>query len=70
MPSAASCAVDDGREIGVLARQDARRDVDDGDLAAQPAERLRHLAADRAAADDDERAAPARAGRTRVSLVR
>jgi hypothetical protein len=46
--------VDDVRHVGVLARKDARRDVDDGDIAAQPAERLRHLAADRAAADDDE----------------
>ncbi len=54
MPSARNCFVDDRREIGVLARQDLRRDVDDGDFAAEAAERLRHLAADRAAADDDE----------------
>ena len=46
--------VDHLGQVGVLARQDARRDVDDGDLAAEAPERLRHLAADRTAADDDQ----------------
>ena len=45
----------DGGEIGVLARQELRRHVDDGDVAAQPAEGLRHFAADRSRARDDER---------------
>ena len=45
----------DRREVGVLARQDAGRHVDQRDVAAQAPERLRELAADRAAADDDER---------------
>ena len=44
----------DRGEIGVLARQNACCDIDNGDLAAKPSERLRHLAADRSAADDDQ----------------
>ena len=41
-------------EVGILAREDRRCDVDDGHHAAQTAERLRHLAADRPAAHDDQ----------------
>ena len=41
--------------ILILARQDSRRDVDDGDVAAQSAEGLGHFAADRARADHDQR---------------
>ena len=44
----------DRGEIGVLARQNACCDIDNGDLAAKPAKGLRHLAADWSAADDDQ----------------
>ena len=44
----------DGGEIGILAQEDRRCDVDDGYDAAQTAKRLRHLAADRPAAHDHQ----------------
>jgi len=46
----------DRRGIGVFARQDSGRDVDERDVAAEPAKGLGQLAADRARADDDQRA--------------
>src|SRR5205807_7810335 len=45
---------DDRSEIGIFARQNGTCDIDNGDLAAKPAKGLRHLAADRSAANDDQ----------------
>src|SRR4030095_9512648 len=42
------------REIGILAREYLRGDVDNGDFAAETPERLGHFAADRPRADDDQ----------------
>ncbi len=44
----------DSGDVGVFARQDLVRHVDDDHLAAEATERLRHFAADRSGADDDE----------------
>ena len=44
----------DRGKIGILARQDSCGDIDNGDFAAEPAKGLRHLAADRSAAHDDQ----------------
>src|SRR5256885_1404468 len=41
-------------EIGILARQNSRRDIDDGDVAAEAPEGLRHLAPDRSTAENDQ----------------
>jgi hypothetical protein len=42
------------RGVGILARQKVRVAIDDGDAGAEAAEHLPHLAADVAAAEDDE----------------
>jgi hypothetical protein len=68
-PLGREARLDDPRRVLVLARQDVRVGVQHGDLAAEPAERLRELAADRPAP-----ITPSRRGRSVrlkiVSLVR
>ena len=54
MPSAFEDVGDRGRDVLVLARDQARRHLDDRDLAAEAAEHLREFEADVAAADDDQ----------------
>lgn len=44
----------EGRDLVILAHQQARRLLDDGDAAAKLGERLRHLAADRPAAEHQQ----------------
>ena len=63
-------ALDDLGGLGVLARQDARPPSDEDHLRSEPRERLGHLAADRAGADDDQAARARSVSVKMVSLVR
>ena len=62
MPSSAKRRSRIARGVGVLARQQVRVGVQHHHLAAEPAEGLRQLAADRARADHAEARAAARSG--------
>src|SRR5262249_45258042 len=57
---AAQRRLDDRRRVGVVARQDPRRLIDEPALAAEATEGLREPAADRAGADHAEPARPLR----------
>ncbi len=53
IPSPASRSAQQCDQLGIVARQQ-RADIEHGDPRAEPAMRLRHLDADRPAADHDQ----------------